>query len=214
MRNRRGSGRWSWHRTLAAPGRDVLEPPGKRMRVWVRDEQLQLTRVQEVLAQEGVRCSYMTLLRSVRRAGLECTAAQPVRFAESQSGGGGGDGLWSARSAAEPTNRQASGGPSCREEVRGWAQASRRCCGLTAATNRETDGAPGASTQQRRPGRKVGHRIDHPSLTRSVAKWHSVWNSRAAGEMENAAGVAKGSWTTLRAGKGSGARILDAPPGY
>src|SRR5258708_22215398 len=56
-------------RTWAAPGRAVLDPHAERIRVWVQDEHLQLTRVQELLAQDGVRSSYMTLLRFVRRPG-------------------------------------------------------------------------------------------------------------------------------------------------
>src|SRR5438105_12373135 len=43
-------------RMWAAPVRDVLEPHGERIRVWVQGEQLQLTRIRELLAQDGVRC--------------------------------------------------------------------------------------------------------------------------------------------------------------
>jgi hypothetical protein len=50
-------------RSWAAPARVGLEPHAERIGVWIRNEQLQLTRVQELLAQDGVRCSYMTLLR-------------------------------------------------------------------------------------------------------------------------------------------------------
>jgi transposase len=73
-------------RTWAAPARDVLEPHGERIRVWVQHEQLQLTRVQELLAQEGVGCSYMTLLRFVHRAGWTGRPRSTVRVAESQPG--------------------------------------------------------------------------------------------------------------------------------
>jgi transposase len=37
--------------------------------MWVQQNQLQLTRVQELLAQGGVRCSHTALLRFVRRSG-------------------------------------------------------------------------------------------------------------------------------------------------
>ncbi len=73
-------------RTWAAPARDVLEPHGERIRVWVQHEQLQLTRVQELLAQEGVGCSYMTLLRFVHRAGWTGRPRSTVRVAESRPG--------------------------------------------------------------------------------------------------------------------------------
>jgi hypothetical protein len=42
--------------------------------------------VQELLAQDGVRCSYMTLLRFVRRSGWSSTPRSTVRVAESQPG--------------------------------------------------------------------------------------------------------------------------------
>jgi hypothetical protein len=63
-----------------------LEPNAERIRLWVQHEQLQLTRVQELLTQEGVRCSYMTLLRFVRRAGWSARPRITVRVAESQPG--------------------------------------------------------------------------------------------------------------------------------
>ena len=45
-----------------------------------------MTRVQELLAQDGVRCSYMTLLRFVRRSGWAAKSRSTVRVAESQPG--------------------------------------------------------------------------------------------------------------------------------
>lgn len=39
-------------RSWAAPGRDVVEPHAERIRAWIHDEQLQVTRVQELLAQD------------------------------------------------------------------------------------------------------------------------------------------------------------------
>ena len=73
-------------RRWAAPGRDVLEPHAERIRVWVQQEHLQLTRVQELLAHEGVRCSYMTLLRFVRRCGWAGRPRSTVRIAATRPG--------------------------------------------------------------------------------------------------------------------------------
>ena len=73
-------------RTWSTPGRDRLEPHAERIRVWLQGEQLQLTRVHELLAQDGVGCSYMTLLRFVRRAGWSARPRSTVRVAESQPG--------------------------------------------------------------------------------------------------------------------------------
>ena len=41
-------------RTWAGPGQDALEPHAERIG-WVQDDDLQLTRVQELLVQSGVR---------------------------------------------------------------------------------------------------------------------------------------------------------------
>jgi|SRR5579859_3542390 len=73
-------------RTWAAPGREALAPHAERIRVWVEDERLQLTRIQELLAQDGVGCSYMTLLRFARRAGWRARPRGTVRVADSQPG--------------------------------------------------------------------------------------------------------------------------------
>lgn len=54
----------------AAPQAARLEPQRTRIEAWVREERLQLTRVQELLREEGVRVSYSTLERFVWRAGL------------------------------------------------------------------------------------------------------------------------------------------------
>jgi hypothetical protein len=70
----------------AAPGRDALEPHGERIRSWVQHDELQLTRVQELLAQQGVRCSYMTLLRFVHRAGWSGRPRSTVRVADGEPG--------------------------------------------------------------------------------------------------------------------------------
>jgi len=70
-------------RTWAAPGRDALEAHAERMRSWVLDEHLQLTRVQ---AHDGVRTSYMTLLQFVRRQGWAARQRSTVRVATTQPG--------------------------------------------------------------------------------------------------------------------------------
>jgi hypothetical protein len=64
----------------------VLEPHAEHIREWVQHEGLQLTRVQELLAHEGVGCSYMTLLRFVHRAGWTGRPRSTVRIAENQPG--------------------------------------------------------------------------------------------------------------------------------
>src|SRR4029079_6078237 len=73
-------------RPWACPGRAALEPHAERIRSWIQHDALQLTRVQELLAHDGVRCSYMTLLRFVRRSGWGSKPRSTVRMAESQPG--------------------------------------------------------------------------------------------------------------------------------
>lgn len=73
-------------RTWAAPGRNALEPHAERIRSWVVNEHLQLTRVQELLAHDGLRTSYMTLLRFVRRRGWAARPRSTVRMTPSQPG--------------------------------------------------------------------------------------------------------------------------------
>jgi hypothetical protein len=78
------SGRCAAH--LGGTGREALEPHAERIRSWVQHDEPQLTRVQELLAQDGVRCSYMTLLRFVRRSGWGSKPRSTVRVAKSQPG--------------------------------------------------------------------------------------------------------------------------------
>ena len=72
-------------RTWAAPGRAALEPHAERIRTWVQHDGLQLTWVQSCWG-SGVGCSYMTLLRFVRRSGWASKSRSTVRVAESQPG--------------------------------------------------------------------------------------------------------------------------------
>ncbi len=92
-------------RTWAAPGREVLDAHAERIRVWVQDEHLQLTRAQEPLAQDGVpTCSYMTLLRFVRRCGWGAKQRSAVRLAETRPGEVAVDGLRPTGYPAQPTH--------------------------------------------------------------------------------------------------------------
>ncbi len=58
-----------------------LEEHAERVADWIEEEQLQLTRVQELLAREGVLTSYTTLRRYVREAGLWRRPRATVRMA-------------------------------------------------------------------------------------------------------------------------------------
>jgi transposase len=54
----------------------------QRVECWLNDEHLQLTRIEELLAQEGVAVSYTGLRRWVQQAGLWKPAKTTVRMAE------------------------------------------------------------------------------------------------------------------------------------
>ena len=58
-------------RTWAAPQRARLEPYRERILRWVRDDQLLITRVQELLRQDGLLVSYSTLERFAWRLGVQ-----------------------------------------------------------------------------------------------------------------------------------------------
>ena len=70
----------------AAPQAQRLEPRREQIAAWVREQRLQLTRVQELLGRQGVAVSYSTLERFVRRAGLRKPSRTTVRMAESAPG--------------------------------------------------------------------------------------------------------------------------------
>lgn len=69
-----------------SPARAPLEPYRDQLSAWLRHDRLQLTRVQELLARDGLAVSYSTLQRFVRQAGLGRPAATTVRMAESAPG--------------------------------------------------------------------------------------------------------------------------------
>src|SRR5207244_4860806 len=70
----------------AAPRLAALAPYTAQIATWLREERLQLTRVQELLDQRGVSVRYTTLRRFVRRVGLGKPARSTVRMAETAPG--------------------------------------------------------------------------------------------------------------------------------
>ncbi|HZR01162.1 MAG TPA: IS21 family transposase [Chloroflexota bacterium] len=68
------------------PARGALAAHRDRVGRWLADERLQLTRVQELLAQEGVAVAYTTLRRFVAQHGLGRAARTTVRVADSAPG--------------------------------------------------------------------------------------------------------------------------------
>lgn len=73
-------------RPRAAPERERLAAERERIATWLRQEHLQLTRVQELLAHDGLRVTYSTLRRFVQSAGLGRTAGTTVRLPETAPG--------------------------------------------------------------------------------------------------------------------------------
>jgi transposase len=69
-----------------APRQADLEPYRERIAAWVDEEHLQLTRVAELLAREGVVVPHSTLRRFVQRAGLGASPKDTVRRAPSAPG--------------------------------------------------------------------------------------------------------------------------------
>ena len=74
--------------SLEQPGPAVarLAPYEKQVARWLRDERLKLTRIQELLGQQGVAVTYTTLRRFVRQARLWKTPKSTVRMAETAPG--------------------------------------------------------------------------------------------------------------------------------
>lgn len=66
----------------AAPQAASLEQQRERIATWLKDDRLQLTRIHELLAREGVAVSYTTLRRYVRQAGLWKQPGTTVRMAD------------------------------------------------------------------------------------------------------------------------------------
>jgi transposase len=77
-------------RPRTAPERQRLDPHQAQIACWLRDDDLQLTRVQELLLQQGVAVSYRVptgrLRRFVRRAGSGAAVASTVRLPETAPG--------------------------------------------------------------------------------------------------------------------------------
>jgi transposase len=68
--------------TAPAPLAALLEAQHERIANWLGQEHLQVTRVHELLLQQGVSVSYTTLRRFVRQAGLGRAARSTLRMAE------------------------------------------------------------------------------------------------------------------------------------
>jgi transposase len=66
----------------AAPLAALLEAHREQIDVWLSQERLQVTRVHELLLQQGVTVSYTTLRRFLRHAGLAKVSRSTVRMAE------------------------------------------------------------------------------------------------------------------------------------
>ena len=69
-----------------APRAIQLEPHQQQIAHWLQDDELQLTRVAELLGQQGVPVPYTTLRRYVRDQGLGATTRDTVRMAETAPG--------------------------------------------------------------------------------------------------------------------------------
>jgi transposase len=74
--------------SLEQPGPAVarLGPYQEQIAGWLRDEHLKLTRIQELLGQQGLVVTYTTLRRFVRQAGLTKAPKSTVRMAETAPG--------------------------------------------------------------------------------------------------------------------------------
>ncbi len=64
----------------------LLEPHRQQIARWLQDEEMQLTRVVELLGQRGTSVSYMTLHRFVRAHGLKAGTRDTVRLPETAPG--------------------------------------------------------------------------------------------------------------------------------
>ncbi len=63
-----------------------LRPQAEQVQRWLQQDRLQLTRVQELLAQQGVAVAYTTLRRFVAQAGLKSVVRSTVRMADTAPG--------------------------------------------------------------------------------------------------------------------------------
>jgi transposase len=70
----------------AAPQAAHLEPYREQIARWVKEDELQLTRIAELLGQRGVPVAYTTLRRFVRSEGLAAAPHDTVRMADTAPG--------------------------------------------------------------------------------------------------------------------------------
>jgi transposase len=68
--------------TVPAPLAALLEGQHEQIETWIKKEDLQLTRIHELLLREGLAVSYTTLRRFVRQIGLSKGARRTVRMPE------------------------------------------------------------------------------------------------------------------------------------
>jgi hypothetical protein len=68
--------------SVAAPGKSALRGQEERIAKWLRDDELQLARIHELLLANGVAASYTTLREFVREAGLWKQPQTTMRMAE------------------------------------------------------------------------------------------------------------------------------------
>jgi transposase len=69
-----------------APRAIQLEPHQQQIARWLQDDELQLTRVAELLGQQGVPVAYSTLRRYIRDHGIGATARDTVRMPDTAPG--------------------------------------------------------------------------------------------------------------------------------
>src|SRR5438093_1677985 len=79
-------GREAGRSPSGGPASERLAPYAERLRVWLQEDRLQLTRVQELLAQEGVAIPYTTLRRFVQRSEFRQSHRSTVRMADTAPG--------------------------------------------------------------------------------------------------------------------------------
>ena len=89
-------------RQSAVPTEDKLAPWADQVYQWLTGDRLQVTRVQELLAERGCRVSYASLHRFVARRNWRRRNPGTVRMAESAPGRGGGAGLRPAGPGSGP----------------------------------------------------------------------------------------------------------------
>ena len=77
---------WTGSRNKATPAEEKLEPWGDQIYQWVTVDRLQVTRIQELLAQRGCPASYTSLRRFVQRRNWRGRNPRTVRMEQSAPG--------------------------------------------------------------------------------------------------------------------------------